>query len=200
MIQINFEWVIPFFNSNFFVALVTLLSVISIIWVYKNQKNDEKAKAAKIIWIEIGDVENLLDSIKTNGINLLNIRQIISVNSWSQFKHLFAKDLEERELKLVDKFYSECELLNKELNESYSLPLYWQDKAKIIAEKHISFCKNSKNIQEYELKKAGLKFFEEDTYWWQPNAPKQQMIERIKLIQYISSTPTGERLKKIAEL
>lgn len=57
----------------------------------------------------------------------------------------------------------------------------------------------SKNKEEYESKKATLKLFEKDNYWWQPDAPKQQMIERVKLIQYISLTPVGEKLRKIAQ-
>jgi hypothetical protein len=199
-IEIDLGWVIPFLNSNFFMALVTFLSVISVLWIYKRQKKDEKLKAAKVIWVEITDVENLLDNIKVTGINLTNIRQIISTNSWSRHKHLFAKEFDERGLKLIDNFYSECGLLNEELHEAYNLPLYWQDKAKVIAEKHASFSESSKTLQDYELRKTGLKFFEEDDYWWQPNAPKKQMIERVKLIQYISTTPTGEKLKKIAGL
>jgi len=164
------------------------------------QKENEKVKVAKIIWVEITDAQNLLDNFKKNGINLVNNRQIISVNSWNKHKHLFAHEFDERGLKLIDNFYTECELVNRELDEAYSLPMFWQYKARVIAEKHITFSENSKNLQEYELKKASLKFFEEDTYWWQPNDPKQRMIERVKLTQYVSSTPTGERLKDIAQL
>lgn len=199
-IVIDISWVIPFLNSNFFVALVTFLSVITVIWIYRKQKEDEKVKAARIIWVEVIDAENLLDNIKNNGINLTNIRQAIPTNSWSKHKHLFAHEFDQRGLKLIDNFYSECELLNKELAEAYNLPLYWQDKARIIAEKHISYSELSKTKQEYEAKKASLELFEQDSYWWQPNAPKQQMVERVKLIQYISSTPTGEKLKDIANL
>lgn len=199
-IEIDISWIIPFLNSNFFVALVTFLSVVTVIWIYKKQKEDEKVKAAKVIWVEIADAENLLDNFKKNGINLANNRQIISVNSWNKNKHLFAHEFDERGLRLIDNFYAECELINRELDEAYSLPVYWQDKARVIAEKHITFSENSKDLQEYELKKASLKFFEEDTYWWQPSGPKQQMVERIKLIQYVSTTPTGEKLKDIALL
>ena len=201
LLKIDLSWVVPFFDSNFFVAIVTFLSVTSAILIYKNQKKDEKIKAARIIIVEIADAESLLDSIKVSGvINLTNIRQVISTNSWAQCKHLFAKDLDERGLKLIDNFYSQCELVNRELNESYNLPSYWIDKAKIVAERHAVFSENSKNKTEYESKKESLKLFEEDGYFWQPNAPKQQMIERVKLIQYISTTPIAEKLKKIAQL
>jgi hypothetical protein len=199
-IEIDLDWLATFVNSNFFVALATFLSVLVVIWIYKRQKEDEKVKAAKIIWVEIADAENLLDNFKKNGIHLTNNRQIISVNSWNKHKHLFAHEFDERELKLIDNFYTECELINRELDEAYNLPVYWQDKARLIAEKHINFSENSKNLQEYEIKKASLKLFEEDTYWWQPSGPKQQMIERVKLTQYVSSTQTGEKLKKIAQL
>ncbi|MDO8658729.1 MAG: hypothetical protein Q7K55_08360 [Candidatus Levybacteria bacterium] len=199
-LTIDFNWLFPFLNSNFFVALATILSVAAILGVYKRQKVDEKLKAGRIILVEINDCENLLDNLKVDGINLTNIRLILPINSWNEYKHLFAKDFDGRELKLIDNFYQECALLNQELSEAYSLPNYWQGKAKIIAERHASFSEESKNKEEYEIMKKKIKFFEEDTYWWQPNAPKNQMIERVKLVQYISTTPTGERLKKIAKL
>lgn len=193
-------WIISFLNSNFFVALVTFLSVVAVIWIYKKQGEDEKVKAARIIWIEIVYVENLIDNIKNNSLNLTNIRQVMSTNSWNKYKHLFVNEFDQTSLRLIDNFYLQCELLNKELKEAYNLPLYWQDKARIIAEKHISYSEKSKTNKEYEQKKAKLALFEQDNYWWQPNAPKQQMIERVKLIQYVSLTPTGEKLKDIAKL
>lgn len=199
-IEIDLSWLIPFLNSPFFTSLVTFLSVIAVIWIYKRQKEDEKIKAAKIIWVEISDAEKLLDIYKKNGINLINNRQLISGSSWYKYKHLFAHEFDVRELNLIDNFFTECELINRELNEAYNLPIYWENKAKIIAEKHITFSESSKNLQEYELKKAALKLFEEDNYWWQPNGPKQQIIERLRLIQYINSTSTGEKLKKVAKL
>src|SRR5216683_2966924 len=103
-LTIDFSWIIPFFTSNFFVAVATILSVTAILWVYKMQKNDEKLKAARIILVEIIDSENLLDNLKTNRINIINIRQILPVNSWNKYKHLFAKDFDSRGLKLIDNF------------------------------------------------------------------------------------------------
>jgi|GEM_PF-988257 hypothetical protein len=199
-IVVDLNWIVPFLYSPLFTSLVTFLSVISVIWVYKKQKTDEKIKAARIIWVEIVDAENLFDSFKLNGINLTNNRQIISTNSWNTYKYIFAQDFDERGLKLIDNFYSQCELINKELNEAYSLPKYWQDKANIIAQKHLIYSEKSKDKDEYEALKIKLKLFEEDTYWWQPHDPKNQLIERVKLIQAISSTPTGDKLKKIADL
>ncbi|PIP33184.1 hypothetical protein COV53_01410 [Candidatus Gottesmanbacteria bacterium CG11_big_fil_rev_8_21_14_0_20_37_11] len=197
---IDLSWIVPFFNSAFFAGFATILTGLVAYFIFLRQKHDEKLKVARIILVEINDCENLLDNLKVNGINLTNIRQILPVNSWNKYKHLFAKDFDARELKLIDNFYQECSLLNQELNESYSLPNYWQEKAKIIAERHASFSEKSKNKEEYEIMKKKIKFFEEDTYWWQPNAPKDQMIQRIKLIKDITTTTVGEKIKEIARL
>lgn len=200
IITIEISWLFPFLNSNFFVALITFLSVVSAIVVYKRQKRDEKIEASRIILIEITDLENLLDSIKTNGINLTNIRQIIPSNSWNKYKHLFALDFDERSFKLIDNFYTDCNLLNKELIEAYNLPMHWQNKAKALVNKHISYSESSKTENEYKAKKKKLEFFEKDSVWWQPNAPTKQIVDRVKLIKYISSTTTGKKLKEVAGL
>lgn len=198
---IDLSWIIPFFNSAFFAGFATILAGLIAYFIFLRQKHDEKLKAARIILVEITDCESLFDNIKSNGIvNLSNIRRLPFENSWSKYKHLFGKEFDNKELKLIDNFYQSCLLLNKELNEAYNLPNYWQEKARIIAEKHASFSEKSKSKEEYTTMKQKIKFFEEDDYWWQPYGPPKQIIERIKLVQYVTTTPTGERLKRIAKL
>ena len=86
------------------------------------------------------------------------------------------------------------------MSEAYSLPGYWQEKARIIAEKHAEYSEKSSSKKEYEALKRQIQLFETDSYWWQPNDPSRRIIERIKLLQYVTTAPTGERLKKIAKL
>src|SRR5581483_6948437 len=159
-VVIDFSWVVPLFNSNFFVALITFLSVLAIIFVYKKQKKDEKEKAARIILSEIADAEDVLTGAKTNGLNLVNVNQIIKNDSWNKYKHLFAKDLTERELKLIDNFYTQTDLINLELKQAYNLPDFWREKAQIVAAQHMQFSIESKNQTEYDEKKKKTLFFE----------------------------------------
>lgn len=58
--ELDFNWVFPFLNSSFFVALVTFLFVVSVVAIYKKQKKDEKNKAARIVWVEIIDAERII--------------------------------------------------------------------------------------------------------------------------------------------
>lgn len=123
-----------------------------------------------------------------------------SENSWGTHKHIFAKLLSSEDIRLIDKFYETCALINNELAEAYSLPHYWREKARITAERLAEFSEQSNSKEEYETSKKRMKFFEDDDYWWQPNDPPRQIVERIKTIQYVTTTPAGERLRKIAKL
>ncbi len=190
-----------FFDSNSFSGLATILTGLVAYIIFRLQKREERLKAARIILMEIEDCESLFNTIKQNGIlNLSEIRQLPISDSWNKYKYIFAKKLKNSDLKLIDNFYNTCFLINKELNEAYSLPDFWREKGRIVAEKHASFSESSKDKKEYEEMKEKIKLFEEDSYWWQPFEPSKKIIERIKSIQYITTTPTGDRLKEIAKI
>ena len=199
-IILDFSWIIPLLNTPFFSGLATIITGAFALYVYYKQKRDEKIKAARILLIEIYDCENLIESLKTQGVNLVNTRKVISINSWEKYKHLFARDLDTRELKLIDNFYQQCSLLNFELEESYNLPNHSKEKARIIIKKHADFSESSTTIEEYEKKKKSLSFFEKDSYWYQAFAPKENMIKRIQSIQNISSTMAIEKLKETSKM
>lgn len=198
---LDFSWIISFFNSQFFTGLATILTGAVAYFIFRKQKFDDRLRVARIIMVEISDCETLFNSIKSDGvINLSNVRRLPFENSWDKYKHLFAKILDSTDLRLVDNFYGTCVLINQELQEAYSLPNHWREKGRIIVERHAEFSQKSATRDEYELQKKQIKFFEEDEYWWQPFAPSKYIIERIKGLQFITTTPTGEKLKKIAKL
>ncbi len=186
-------------NSEFFAGFATLVTAFIAYIIWLQQKEEEKVKAAKIILVEIIDCENLFDNIKINGINLTSIRQLPFENSWNKYKHLFAKTFDGRDLRLVDNFFNTCILINKELSEAYSLPDLWREKSRIIIERFVQYSEESQSKQEYESKKQKIKFFEEDEYWWQPFGPSKLIVEQVKLLQYITTTSVGEKLKKMAK-
>lgn len=197
---LDLTWLSAFFDSASFTGFATILTAIAAYLIFLQQRRDEKTKAARIILVEISDCEDLLDAIRTNGIDFSNIRQLAISNSWFKYKHLFANDLDARQLKLIDNFYKECELINNELKEAYSLPEQWKEKARIILEKQADISLKSKTRAQYDSAKKALTFFEQDTYWFQPNQPINKILNRIGRIQYITSTPAGEKLKKLARI
>lgn len=156
---LDFGWVISFFDSQFFTGLATILTGAIAYIIFRKQKFIDRLKAARIIMVEISDCEALFASIKSNGvINLSSVRRLPFENSWDKYKHLFAKMLDSADLKLVDNFYGICVLINQELQEAYSLPNYWREKGRIIAEKHAEFSQNSTTKEEYESQKNKLNF------------------------------------------
>lgn len=200
-ITIDLSWIIPFFNSPFFAGLATILTGSIAYLIYLKQKNGEKQKIARVIFIEILDCEKIFSLVKKSGVvNLSNIRQLPFSNTWSQCKYLFANDLNSSGISLVDDFFAECKLLNLELDEAYNLPGYWKEKARIVAERHANYSEETENKAHYEKAKEKLKKFEVDEYFWQPNFPTKQIVERIKNIRYVSSNLTGAKLQQIANL
>lgn len=192
---------LDFLNSNFFVGITTVITGGVAYFLFLKQKGEERQKAARIIWIEILDCENLFDNLKSLGaINLAETRRLPHSNSWGEYKHLLAKKLKETDLKLIDKFFGVCDLVNKELDEAYSLPNFWREKGRIIAEKHLQYSEESSTIEEYKERKKRVGFFEADNYWWQPFDPPKSIMDRVKTLQHVTTTPTGERLRKIAKL
>lgn len=199
-IVLDLNSIADIFNTPFFSGISTIITGLIALSVYNMQKRDEKIRAARILLLEISDCESLLDSLKNQGVNLVNTRKIISTNSWENYKHLFALDLDDRDLKLIDNFYQQCNLLNFELEEAYNLPNHTREKARIMIERHANFSENSINKDDYDNKKRSLDFFEKDAYWYQANAPKENLLKRIQMIQNITSTSAVEKIKKISKL
>jgi len=200
-IVIDLNWLIPFFNSPFFAGLATILTGLTAYFIYLKQKRDEKQKIARVIFIEILDCEKIFSLVKKSGVvNLSNIRQLPFSSTWTEHKYLFANDLDNSEISFIDDFFAECKLINLELDEAYNLPTYWKEKARIVAERHAVYSEKNENKDLYEKAKEKLKKFEVDEYFWQPNFPTKQIVERIKGIGHISSTSTGTKFKQIANL
>src|ERR1017187_6874848 len=100
-----------FINSPFFGALITLATGLIAIGVYKSQKADEKVNAATSILFEVrtAEAQASIISDKLHSNNTQDLPSVLPANSWRKFSHLFAKDFDEDELKLVNAFYSSCE-------------------------------------------------------------------------------------------
>lgn len=200
-IIIDLNWLVPLFDSNFFTGLATILTGVVAYLVYIKQKRDNKQKIARVIYIEVKDCENIFTLVKRSGVvNLSNIRKLPITNSWDKNKYLFANDFDDSEISMIDIFFGECKLLNWEFEEAYNLPSFWKEKSRIVAEKHAIYSEESDTNNQYESRKNKLKMFEADDYFWQPNFPLKQIIERIKNIDNISTTVTGAKLKRIAQL
>lgn len=109
------EDVIAFFNSNFFIALVTIITGSVAILLYFQQKKDRKKDSAKTLYYEITNSERIIKDLKTlkkqNG-NLLSLwttagQYTIGDSGWEENKYLFINDFDENEWENLNTFLNQ---------------------------------------------------------------------------------------------
>ena len=101
-----------FANSNFFLAIITLLVGSTVIYLYLKQKIDSKKDAAKIILQEIRRAENIIFDFREHK-QFKFTKKIIATNSWSKNIHYFVDDLSIDELDKISTLYSTGEYLDQ---------------------------------------------------------------------------------------
>ena len=201
--------VLKFFNSSFFIAIVTIITGAMVILVYLDQKQQEKKNATVIILMEIRNAESAIDNIKRS--KDLRTVSILPNNSWTRFNHLFVKDLDRDELDAIDSFYRLCSLAEIELRRINSfLPLAMEEKAKAIYNKLLELSqKYSNNTPEDNLKSDSdyskekrhlLDTYYKDEEFFIAYQPSRNLINDISNIKFIMNSPIGQKLKSIAEI
>lgn len=100
-----------FFNSSFFIALVTFFVGGFAIFLYKRQKSDAKRDAAKIILQEIRRAEGVITEYKEHH-EYKFTKKIIVNNSWAKNISYFVGDLEIDELDKITNLFSTGEYLD----------------------------------------------------------------------------------------
>ncbi len=109
------EIVIAIFNSNFFIAIVTLAVGGFAIGLYKKQKNDYKRDVALLILQEIRYAEQQVRSSRAFSPNAedypLSIK-LLPTNSWYKNIHLFMGDFEQQQIDAISRFYAQVEYID----------------------------------------------------------------------------------------
>lgn len=98
-------------DSNFFVALVTLVVGSGAIYLYIAQRIDAKRDAARIIVQEIGRAEDIIKSYKESN-SFQFTKKLIANNSWGKNIHFFVVDLAPDERDRISDLYSTGEFLD----------------------------------------------------------------------------------------
>jgi hypothetical protein len=103
--------IVVFFNSDFFIALVTLIAASIAFGLYRKQKNDEKRDAANTILLEIEGAERQLTKVSEDK-PFPNIDEedvyLMRASSWDEFKYLFVNNFDRNEWDKITDFYRRC--------------------------------------------------------------------------------------------
>jgi len=106
---------VSFLNSNFFLALTTLVVGGFAIYLYLKQKEDRKRDAAKLILQEIRYAEQKIRKYReVKSYKLYD--KLLPTNSWNDNIHLFIKELKETEIDLISDFYAKASYIDTLIN------------------------------------------------------------------------------------
>jgi hypothetical protein len=124
-----------FLNSNFFIALITLIVGLGAYAVYMLQKRDSKREAANIILLEIRAAERKLVEIKKSlrSESLPNDLRLMPTENWSKFSYLFIRDFDRDEWDSIVNFYNNCHLIDETVK--YNNDSFWNDVEQIRSNK-----------------------------------------------------------------
>lgn len=78
----------------------------SAILIYKKQKKDEMRNAATIIVMELRSMEESIKSLIEIKDFYSSSTPIIAKSEWEKSKHLFVKELDDDDFKVIEEFYS----------------------------------------------------------------------------------------------
>jgi hypothetical protein len=118
--------IVHFFDSNFFVGLVTLVVGSFAILLYYRQKRDFKKRAAQVVLLEIQNAEKRLkeararlDTSESAGRKELPERlYVMPSDSWDTYNHLFVRNFLPNEWEAINDFYSKCALFDEAIRHN----------------------------------------------------------------------------------
>jgi hypothetical protein len=200
-------------NSNAFVGLATMLTGAVAIAIYYRQKGDAKVNAARLLLMEIRAAEESIAQIqqKVATHNTVDFPRIFATKSWDTYAHLFVQDFDQDELKLLSTFYEYCELIDEFarksnaflwLNTEEKARVYQQILGRLIYEAHTST--DATNADELNAKlharrEAVIAALDADSRIFAPKATLFGMNRYLPLIQRITTSTCGQKLKRLAK-
>lgn len=117
--------IIAFFNSNFFVALTTIIAGSVAVYLYQKQKSDNKKDAAKTIYSEIVQAERVIQDLKRtvkDNDQAKQSKKLLEFDSgkfrlgdsgWSKLKYLFINDFDANEWEKLNTFFNQRDAFDK---------------------------------------------------------------------------------------
>jgi len=219
-----------FLNSNFFLALVTVLVGTAAYLIYRLQRRSHKKDAAKIIVLEIqGALRQLkvikkhLEKHKTSFGPLPDVNMVpddikmMPNSSWNQYKYLFVSNLGRDAWDAVSTFYDSAETYDKSVdsnNEGFAQNAQQIREATARAAMEVFkefVISNPTNKQGSKAEVAAAKVASQmtptvlrnlniDLFNYRPQKSIQDAVQVIELIDTSELTISLEKLKKFAKL
>ena len=97
-----------------YAEIITSLAAILAVLIYFKQKRDRVSEAATVVLLEIRQAERRISALRESGfVNISDNQLIITNNNWKNHSHLFARKFDHDELDLINRFYSNCQAIDR---------------------------------------------------------------------------------------
>ena len=197
------SWIFSDASSGF----LTLITGLIAIWVYFHQLKTKRKEIAIVLLSTIKSAEEAISSIKKSTDIFDQSTTILSDNIWTTSHHLFSRKLNQHELDLVTKFFSNCEAAQSSLSHwrLFLSDIAMRNKAIFIQEKFVEFAdkyKEESNALELfnKAKQGFLEIIEKEQYWFLPNKTKEDFLKYLSSIESLTGTTAFEKIRHIAEI
>lgn len=211
----GYQFTPDFVNSNFLVTSTTAIVGSLALFIYTKQKEDEKTNAALSILFEVRNAEENLEILrgKINSSDTIDLPSVLPVNSWVKYSHLFAKDFDNDELKLMNNFYNTCVTIEDLSNRQNDF--IWvaaEERARtaqrLLGDIHVEFQRDVSNgisledaQNKFNNEKQGItQFYGDEGYFYAPKKTIQGLEFEITKFQKVTTTTCGSKLKKLAKV
>lgn len=185
-------------DLNIINSIVTFVVGLVALVVYGMTKRHEKKNAATIIVMDIRHAEQVVLSILEKGAIDISTKDVLLENNWSKYKHLFASDFSHDDFAVFNRFFNSCVEMSdarKRMREIFYSNL--NEKARILQNKILNI-KSPEDPEGQALRKKLIDEINIESYVFDPNEPKDRMLQNLRLMGRLSNTVAFEKLKRKA--
>lgn len=203
---------------------ITLIAGFLAFAIYFKQKADNKKDAAKILYIEITNAEQIMKASKEKlelklGSEYALSTEAMSTESWSKYKYLFLRDFDRLEWTLISDFYNKAKLFDLAVSHNKSFFTKNEEQirfnlesvlAEFVKKYPVDILKIATDPKEEKKWKSFMKLTEhfynqfmkrQDLFFYRPDKPiidAQLYLNNTNL--QISATNLGVKLKKLGNI
>lgn len=189
-----------------FSGLATILTIGGAIYLYLRAKRESKQQIATLLVSDIRNADSALKIIRDSisaPVKTIPELTVLPENNWKKFSYLFSRDLDEDEINLINKYFSNLERINYIVDQHNNLFLLQiSSRMNALQFSNMSIISSSKS--EEEAKKAVDELDSKFGSGNISNSPYEPKGFYTNLERYLPEIPNiltssaGKKLKKIS--
>lgn len=183
--------------ENFKNLATPIVGTVALVVYWLNKRSD-KRNAATIVLMDIRHAEQVVQSILEKGAVDTLVKNIISENNCSKYKHLFASDFSQDDFLAFNRFFESCVDISEARTRMLDI---FNSGLRAKAEKlqqMILSIDNPGSNEAQEKRQELISNANKETYIFDPDDPKIRIYRSLQLMGRLSNTIAFEKLKAIS--